>query len=90
MELVNFPNTVKLGYNKLGYNKHIFSIFPVPKINVYYINHPGHNKLKVIRNKFGQSQAVCYYQVSLYLVLNVDYSKFFFFETLKWFFEIPH
>jgi len=39
-------NTVKLGYNELGYNEHsvitnkIFS----PKLLFYYINQPGYNE----------------------------------------------
>jgi hypothetical protein len=64
--------TVKLGYNELGYNNSRllqtnFPHFLSPKIHIYYIKEFRYNELLVIMNKFGQSQAVCYNQVWLYL-----------------------
>jgi len=42
----SFQNTVKLGYNELGYNKHsvITNDFFSPKWSFYYINQPGYNE----------------------------------------------
>jgi hypothetical protein len=45
-EWSTYINTVKLGYNELGYNAHsvITNIFFSPKWSVYYINQPGYNE----------------------------------------------
>jgi len=42
-------NTVKLGYNELGYNEHsvITNIFFSPKWSVYCINQHGYNETRL-------------------------------------------
>jgi len=52
-------DTVKLGYNELGYNEHsvITNEFFSPEWSFYYINKPGYNK------KFNRSRAVRYNRV---------------------------
>jgi len=56
-------NTVKLGYNELGYNEHsvITNNFLVPIGHFTTLNNP------VITNNFSRSRAVRYNRVSLYL-----------------------
>ncbi len=43
------PNTVKLGYNELGYNEHsvIMNGFFSAKWSFYYINQPGYNETRL-------------------------------------------
>jgi hypothetical protein len=42
---MQFYNTVKLGYNELGYNEHLVITNKLfgPNWSFYYINQPGYN-----------------------------------------------